>query len=156
MGFPLDKTDQKPPKGYVKIEALREARDENKYLKNEIAKLKVQQYEAQAPKAKAEPLVTEKEIKEFQDFKPLTDEEFEEKYEDDSKAGLQYLQKLNRFHDFQRRQTEQKLAAQQQERELEEAAAELQKIYDTTEALMEAGDTLKIPLDIGIALEVLV
>ena len=131
-----DKGDEKPPKGYVKIEALHEARDINKHLKNENARLKVQQYESQ-DRAKVEPLVTEKELKEFKDFKPLSDEQFEEKYEDDSKAGLKYLQKLGQFHDFQRRQAEEKLATEQQERELTAAASELERIYETTETLME-------------------
>lgn len=129
--------DTKAPKGFVKIEALHEARETNKFLKNEIAKLKVQQYESQDPKAKAEPLVSKAEVEEFKDFKPFTDAEFEEKFEEDAKAGLQYLQRLNRFHDFQRRQTETKLTQKEQERELDAAADDLQKIYDTTESLME-------------------
>lgn len=131
-----EKGDEKPPKGYVKIEALHEARDINKHLKNENARLKVQQYEAQ-DQAKVEPLVTEKEIKEFENFKPMSEEEFEDKFEDDSKAGLKYLQKLGQFHDFQRRQADTKLATERQERELSAAADELEKIYATTEVLME-------------------
>jgi hypothetical protein len=132
-----EKGDEKPPKGYVKIEALHEAREINKHLKNENARLKVQQYESQDARAKVELLVTEKEIEEFKNFKPLSDEEFEDKFEDDSKAGLKYLQKLGQFHDFQRRQAETELAKEKQERELSAAAEELERIYATTEVLME-------------------
>lgn len=130
--------DQKPPKGFVKLVALQEARDENKFLKGEIAKLKVQAFEAaQAKKPETQPLVSENEVKEFENFKQLTEEEFEDKFEDDQSGGLKYLQKLSKFQDFQRRQTDQQLQEANSQRELEAIALELQNVYDTTAEQME-------------------
>jgi len=124
------------PKGYVKLEALKESSEVIKSLKSEINKLKVQVYETQkAPEVK--PLITEAEVNQFKDFKVLSDTELEELMDEDPSAGLKYTKSLTKFNDFTKRLQEQKTQELIAERENEQVSTRLQSIYDTAASQME-------------------
>lgn len=85
-----EKTEKKPPDGYVPHEALHETRE---LLKKEKAARK-------ALEEKVEKLVAEKEVPEPimpDGFKVLTDLEFDELTEDDPQAAIRYQAKLLKY-----------------------------------------------------------
>lgn len=134
-----DKDEKKPvevPPGYVKLEALREARKINSSLREENTRLKLQVAESKIPKQDTS-LVKESEVERFKDFKALTKAELRDLAADDPEAAAEYAEELTSYQDFLRRQDQQKIQDEANERQLNEMAAELQSIYNEAEKQME-------------------
>jgi hypothetical protein len=87
-----------PPKGYVPLPAVQEAREINKNLKTQIDTLQktVELLQTQT----AEKVTPEDD--EFKDFEVLSQQKFDELVEDDVEEALKYQSKLARYNDHQR------------------------------------------------------
>ena len=101
------KTDGKPPKGFVPTQALHEVRGENSYLKQQIAEL--QAAATQAPQSQEGEVSTDEE---GEVFKVLDDQELEELAIDDPSEAVLYMHKLNR-HTQEQHQQQQAIQAEQ-------------------------------------------
>ncbi len=89
---------EKPPKGFVPLAAVKEARAENRYVKEQNLLLQQQLVNMQnmsLPKV-------EDELQVEDDFKVLSDDDFKDLAEDDAAEALVYMQKLNVFQENQR------------------------------------------------------
>jgi len=121
---------EKPPKGFVPLEAVHEVRGENKFLKAQLAELtaKVAQLSQVAPQLVVPP--PEPVVHEFTDFVELTDDEFKALAAEDAPEALVYMKQLNAFHEFQRKTAE--------NARLEEARQEyLNDVFTASNAAME-------------------
>lgn len=87
--------DTKPPKGYVEIQALRQAREDNKALKSHLATLEKNIELLQSQQKKPE--IPNK----FKDFKVLSEEEFKELVAEDIEEALIYNTKLQEYNQYQ-------------------------------------------------------
>lgn len=88
-----------PPKGFVPQEALREARDELKTLKAELAEVRAEL--TAKPLAEIKPPESSEDTK-WKDFKVLTDEEYEELIDEEGPVEAQkYDRKLRQFEKYQ-------------------------------------------------------
>ncbi len=97
----------KPPKGYVPLEALHEARGENRYLKERLSALE-QQMKQIPPAAQAA-------IEPVSDFKALSDEEYVTLAKEDPTEALLYMQKLAKH---QQVEFERKMQGAEEERQI--------------------------------------
>jgi hypothetical protein len=93
---------EKPPIGFVPKEALKEERTRRQALQSEIADLKAKVEEL--ARAKEAPPVPD----EFDEFKVLTQEEYENLVDDDIVEAQKYLHKLNRYEKRQAEKYQQK------------------------------------------------
>lgn len=123
---PVEKPE-KPPTGYVPLKAVKEAREENRYLKEQLSQLNAKIEEL--AKSKAEPEV--KEPSKFDDFQTLSDEEFQDLAAEDPAQALVYMKQLSEFNEYKREQSEADRQAEQQKEYLENvfaiANAEMEK-----------------------------
>jgi hypothetical protein len=120
----------KPPKGYVPLQALHEARTRVTGLQAEVTQLKAKLYEATKPKKVEPPLVTETEVSKFKDFKVLSKAEAAALMEDNATAGLEYVEKLSDYMDYSSRLAKQQvLDASAKAKEAQEEA-EIAKVVD--------------------------
>jgi hypothetical protein len=127
----------KPPKGYVPLQALHEARTRASGLQAEVTQLKAKLYEATKPKKVEPPLVTETEVSKFKDFKVLSKAEAAALMEDNVTAGLEYVEKLHEYMDYSSRLAKQQvLDASAKAKEAQEEA-ELAKVVDYVSAECE-------------------
>ena len=106
------------PEGHVPLEALHQARGEIKRLKQEISAMKVQKSES-----KPDSLISDAEVKEFEDFSILSKAKLAEKFEDDPVGAAEYTEKLSKYYDFKNREAQQKLN--------DEAASKNREAYET-------------------------
>lgn len=90
------------PEGYVKLEALHQARGENRYLKSVISQLK------EDLEAKPDPQTVSKEAEWMADFKVLSDAELEELSEDSPMDAVKYVNRLAKYNDHKRQADENK------------------------------------------------
>ncbi len=120
----------KPPKGYVPLQALHEARTAISRLQAEKTELKAKLYEATKPQKIEPSLVTETEVSKFKDFKVLSKAEAAALMEDNATAGLEYVEKLSEYMDFSSRLAKQQvLDAAVKSKEAQEEA-ELARVVD--------------------------
>ena len=117
---PEDKT--KPPKGFVPVAAVHEARNELREVRNELkeARAKLADYESGKVQKEAE----------FADFKVLTQDELAELTKEEPAEALLYINKLQEYKDFQR---EQEAKTRQEEADKES----LNQIYQRANLAME-------------------
>lgn len=97
---PPVETDQKVPKGLVKLEALHEVRGENKYLKEQIAKL------TEAIAAKPTEPTSPPEPDPWDNFKELSEVDFKTLAEERPSDALLYVQNLNKYQQYQLKKAE--------------------------------------------------
>jgi hypothetical protein len=130
----------KPPKGYVPLQALHEARARVTGLQAEVTQLKSQLYEATKPQKVEPPLVTETEVSEFKDFKVLSKAEAAALMEDNVTAGLEYMEKLSEYMDYSSRLAKQQVidasAKAKEAQEETEAAKVRESVYTEFERLI--------------------
>lgn len=130
----------KPPKGYVPLQALHEARTTISRLQAEKTELKAKLYEATKPQKTEPPLVTETEVSKFKDFKVLSKAEAAALMEDNAIAGLEYVEKLSEYMDFSSRLAKQQaLDASVKSKEAQEeaeAAKVRESVYTEFERLI--------------------
>jgi hypothetical protein len=130
----------KPPKGYVPLQALHEARTRASGLQAEVTQLKAKLYEATKPKKVEPPLVTETEVSKFKDFKVLSKAEAAALMEDNATAGLEYVEKLSEYMDYSSRLAKQQvLDASEKAKEAQEeaeAAKVRESVYTEFERLI--------------------
>ena len=127
---------QKPPKGYVPLEALHEVRETNKYLKDRIKELQSKQDTRPAPKdTKSEPEPKKSVLPE--DFRVLSDKEFTELADEDPKEALLYMKNLGVHQEEQRQAQLEEQQKQWKERDDRENQAKMQTIFDETSRKME-------------------
>lgn len=120
----------KPPKGYVPLQALHEARTTISRLQAEKTELKAKLYEATKPRKTEPPLVTEAEVSKFKDFKVLSKAEAAALMEDNLIAGQEYIEKLSDYMDFSSRLAKQQaLDAAVKSKEAQEEA-EMAKVVN--------------------------
>lgn len=91
-----DKKPDKPPEGFVPKEALAEARKQLRDLKEEVARLKAQP----PPEEKAKPQPAPDE-KQWENFKVLSDQEYDQLVEDDPIEAQKYFHRLRKYERFQ-------------------------------------------------------
>lgn len=128
-------SDETHPKGYVPLEAVKEVRETNKYLKDQIALLQ------QQIDAKVAPKVEPEKAPEPPTFDVLSDEDFKSLAEDEPTKALLYVTKLNahnvelaKFEAAQTTAATEKANAAKQE---SQTAEEVNTIIATTETTME-------------------
>ena len=97
-----EEKEVREPEGYVKLEALHQARGENRYLKSVISQLK------EDLEAKPEPIAADPELEWMRDFKVLSDSELEELSEDSPMDAVKYVNRLAKYNDYQRQAGENK------------------------------------------------
>lgn len=96
-----------PPKGYVAIPALREAREEIRELKHTVSQQNQAIESLKQTKTEKDGLPEE-----FKDFKVLSSQEYKELVEEDVEEAMIYRDKLDRYKDYQQTIRNQKEAAQ--------------------------------------------
>lgn len=130
----------KPPKGYVPLQALHESRTRITGLQAEVTQLKAKLYEATKPQKVEPPLVTETEVTKFKDFKVLSKTEAAALMEDNTTAGLEYVEKLSDYMDYSSRLAKQQaLDASTKSKEAQEeaeAAKVRESVYTEFERLI--------------------
>lgn len=130
----------KPPKGYVPLQALHEARTTISRLQAEKTELKAKLYEATKPQKIEPPLVTEAEVSKFKDFKVLSKAEAASLMEDNLIAGQEYVAKLSDYMDFSSRLAKQQAldaAVKSKEAQEEAEAAKVREsVYTEFERLI--------------------
>lgn len=127
---PAEPTESKPPKGFVPLEALREVRGENKFLKQQLVSLQeqVSQLATQKPAADGETQAPAENP--FADFVVLTDAEYAALADESPSEALVYMNKLVAFKDYKRNEADQAKAQIETE-------AYLAGIFERTNAAME-------------------
>lgn len=120
--------DVKPPKGYVPLKALHEARGEMRYLKEQIADLtrQINTKEDSQPKTKSKPELPEQ----FKDFKELDEKELAELVQEDPAEAILYVKKLQEFQEFQRSEQDAEKAQKQEQARIDQIA---QRAYERME-----------------------
>lgn len=135
-----DGDSTKPPKGYVPLQALHEARTRVTGLQAEVTQLKAKLYEATKPQKVEPPLVTETEVSKFKDFKVLSKDEAAALMEDNATAGLEYVEKLSEYMDYSSRLAKQQVldasAKAKEAQEEAEAAKIRESVYTEFERLI--------------------
>ena len=135
-----DRDSTKPPKGYVPLQALHEARTRVTGLQAEVTQLKAQLYEATKPQKAETPLVSETEVSKFKDFKVLSKDEAAALMEDNATAGLEYVAKLSEYMDYSSRLAKQQVidasAKAKEAQEEAEAAKVRESVYTEFERLI--------------------
>jgi len=130
----------KPPKGYVPLQALHEARTRVTGLQAEVTQLKAKLYEATKPQKVEPPLVTETEVSKFKDFKVLSKAEAAALMEDNATAGLEYVEKLSEYMDYSSRLAKQQVldasSKAKEAQEEAEAAKVRESVYTEFERLI--------------------
>ena len=110
-------SEDKPPKGFVPLAALRESRELITGLRDDLQT--AQKEIAELKKGTA----TKKQTSEEEEFKILSDEEFDQLAEDDPMEALRYERKLRRFEQAQ-------LIKLQQEEDVKKSASKNQELID--------------------------
>lgn len=116
------------PKGYVKLEALHEARGENRFLKERLATIEQQL----AEKPKVDPVVEP--VVEIPEFKVLSEEELTTLAEDNPVEAVLYVTKLNEHNALVQ---EAKRVSDAAEQEAADNDAFTRGVVNTTTDLME-------------------
>jgi len=114
-----------PPKGFVPLAALHEVRGENRYLKEQMESMRASIESLKTAKPKEETESTPED-----DFKVLTDEEFDELSEEDPKEAIRYMRQLRAHEKIEEEKEYQQYVAEQKEEEA-------QQIFSQAKALME-------------------
>ncbi|MEJ2200905.1 MAG: hypothetical protein P8X63_07815 [Desulfuromonadaceae bacterium] len=120
------------PEGYVPLEALHQARENVKRLKQEISAIKAQKTEA-AP----DRLFTKAEAEKFEDFTVLSKAKLAEKFEDDPVGAAEYTEKLSEYYDFKNREAQQKVLDDKKAQDQEAYEVALKEEYSAAEKAME-------------------
>ena len=123
---------QKPPKGYVPLEALHEVRETNKYLKERLKELESKAPEKPAPKSEPKKTSALPE-----DFTVLSDKAFAELADEDPKEALLYMKNLGVYQEEQRQAQLEEQQKLWRERDDRENKAKMQTIFDETSRKME-------------------
>ena len=85
-----EKKDVIPPKGFVSKQALKEARDDIKALRDEVATLKATPTTPRETKADAK----------WKDFKELSNKEYDELVDEDPQEAMKYSHRLEQFKEY--------------------------------------------------------
>lgn len=126
----------KPPEGYVPHQALKEEREirqnlqrELRALRDEITDLKQSRFAGQPTGEEGQEAKESDVPEEFKEFKPLSEEEFEELLEDDPAEALKYQRKEDRYNKWQTEKARQeqtyKERAKEEKRIIDEAFEEM-------------------------------
>jgi len=107
---PDDQEPDKEPEGYVKLEALHQARGENRYLKTKISQLEAEKAAIKQQAEKPDWMST---------FKRLNSEELRDLMADDAEAAVQYAERLAEFNTFEKDQEAKVKAAEEQAEQTE-------------------------------------
>jgi hypothetical protein len=124
---------QKPPKGYVPLAAVQEARNENKFLKEQLKALQ----ESKAPAKKEEAKEEAPKSNVPDGFKVLSNAEFKELADDDPTEALLYMQNLNIYQEEQRQAQMKEQQEALRARDEADNKAKLQSIFNETTKKME-------------------
>lgn len=131
--------EEKTPKGFVPLAALHEVRGENKFLKEQIAKL------TEAVSAKPAEESAKPEPSEFDNFKELTNAEFTKLVEETPSEALLYVNKLSEYKSYKQEQVvkaHEELAAQEYLNQVYSKASEVMEeavpgIFDESSSASE-------------------
>jgi len=129
------KAETKPPKDFVPIQALHEARGENRYLKNVIADL--QKKTELQESSKSTETVSESLEKPEPDFDILSASELETLIEDEPAEALKYSIKLQDYKDKLREYEQTVEATRYEEERLEQKQQELAELFRSVNNQME-------------------
>jgi hypothetical protein len=119
-----------PPKGYVPLAALKENREENQFLKDQIALLNTRLDSALTKPVEAKDDITET-------FEVLSKADYAALVAEDPAEALIYMQDLNVFQQQERAKSDQEKTDAQLQREADEAEEETQYILNEAAAEME-------------------
>ena len=116
------KAKQSPPKGFVPIKALREARSTNSFLKGQMSGLQ-EQIDSLTNRTDSK----KEDDHDIETFEEMSEKEYTDLVEDDPAKALLYMQKLNKFQHSQyakERQSDALSAAKANEKRIMTAATE--------------------------------